>query len=79
MPMSLVEFESLPLDKDYSPANGEFGRFVKLEDDNETDSRLDNGVEALNNVIKAVNGVGRAIEGMNLNLSKRIASWTIPM
>jgi len=52
---------------------------VKLVDDNETDSRLDKGVEALNNVIKAVNGVVRAIEGMNLNLSKRIASWTIPM
>ena len=64
---------------DYSPANSEFGGFVKLVDDNETDSRLDKGVEALNNVIKAVNGVGRAIEGMNLNLSKRIASWTIPM
>jgi len=52
---------------------------VKLEDDNETDSRLDKGVEALNNVIKAVNGVVRVIEGMNLNLSKRIASWTISM
>ena len=67
---TLIQVSSI--DKDYSPANGEFSRFVKLVDDNETDSRLDKGVEAINNVIKAVNGVGRAIEDMNLNLSKRI-------
>ena len=67
---TLIQVSSI--DKDYSPANGEFSRFVKLVDDNETDSRLDKGVEAINNVIKAVNGVVRAIEDMNLNLSKRI-------
>ena len=67
---TLIQVSSI--DKDYSPANGEFSRFVKLVDDNEIDSRLDKGVEAINNVIKAVNGVGRAIEDMNLNLSKRI-------
>ena len=67
---TLIQVSSV--DKDYSLANGEFSRFVKLVDDNETDSRLDKGVEAINNVIKAVNGVGRAIEDMNLNLSKRI-------
>ena len=67
---TLIQVSSI--DKDYSPATSEFSRFVKLVDDNETDSRLDKGVEAINNVIKAVNGVGRAIEDMNLNLSKRI-------
>ena len=69
---TLIQVSSV--DKDYSLANGEFSRFVKLVDDNETDSRLDKGVEAINNVIKAVNGVVRAIEDMNLNLSKRIDS-----
>jgi acylphosphatase/uncharacterized protein YoxC len=60
------------IEKAYFAAGGEFIRFGKVVDENETDSRLDKGVEAISSMILAINGVTRAIERMDSNLSRKI-------
>jgi acylphosphatase/uncharacterized protein YoxC len=60
------------IEKAYFAAGGEFSRFGKVVDEDETDARLDKGVEAIGSMILAVNGVTRAIEKMDSNLSRRM-------
>ncbi|MGB5100028.1 MAG: acylphosphatase [Methanothrix sp.] len=60
------------IEKAYFAAGGEFSRFGKVVDEDETDARLDKGVEAIGSMILAVNGVTKAIEKMDLNLSGRM-------
>ncbi|MCK9440263.1 MAG: acylphosphatase [Methanothrix sp.] len=60
------------IEKAYFAAGGEFSRFGKVVDEDETDARLDKGVEAIGSMILAVNGVTKAIEKMDLNLSRRM-------
>lgn len=60
------------IEKAYFPAGGEFIRFGKVVDEDETDARLDKGVEAISSMILAINGVTKAIENMDLNLSRRM-------
>ncbi len=67
---TLIQVASI--EKSYYPAVGEFNRFGKLVDEDETDARLDKGVEAIGSMVHAVNGVIRAIENMDSNLSRRI-------
>jgi hypothetical protein len=67
---TLIEVSSI--EKAYFPAGDEFSKFVKVVDDDETDARLDEGVEAIGSMIHAVNGVTKAIENMDLNLSRRM-------
>jgi len=67
---TLIEVSSI--EKAYSPAREEFSKFMKFVDDDETDARLDKGVEAIGSMIQAVNGVTKAIENMDLNLSRRM-------
>jgi acylphosphatase len=67
---TLIQVASI--EKSYYPAVGEFSRFGKVVDEDETDARLDKGVEAIGSMILAVNGVTKAIENMDLNLSRRM-------
>ena len=67
---TLIQVSSI--EKSYYPAGGEFSRFGKVVDEDETDARLDKGVEAIGSMILAVNGVTKAIENMDLNLSRRM-------
>ena len=60
------------IEKSYYPAGGEFSRFGKIVDEDETDARLDKGVEVIGSMILAVNGVTKAIENMDSNLSRRM-------
>ncbi len=60
------------IEKTYSAAGGEFIRFGKVVDEDETDARLDKGVEAISHMIQAINGVTKAIENMDSNLSRKI-------
>jgi acylphosphatase len=60
------------IDKAYFAAGGEFIRFGKVVDEDETDARLDKGVEAISSMILAINGVTKAIEKMDSNLSQKI-------
>ena len=67
---TLIQVSSI--EKSYYPAGGEFSRFGKVVDEDETDARLDKGVEAIGSMILAVNGVTKAIENMDSNLSRRM-------
>jgi acylphosphatase/peptidoglycan hydrolase CwlO-like protein len=67
---TLIQVASI--EKSYYPAGGEFSRFGKVVDEDETDARLDKGVEAIGSMILAVNGVTKAIENMDSNLSRRM-------
>ncbi|MHB8119158.1 MAG: acylphosphatase [Methanothrix sp.] len=60
------------IEKAYFTAGGEFSRFGKVVDEDETDARLDKGVEAIGSMILAVNGVTKAIENMDSNLSRKM-------
>jgi acylphosphatase len=60
------------IEKAYFAAGGEFIRFGKVVDEDETDARLDKGVEAISSMIIAINGVTKAIEKMDSNLSRKI-------
>ncbi len=60
------------IEKAYFAAGGEFIRFGKVVDVDETDARLDKGVEAISSMIMAINGVTKAIEKMDSNLSRKI-------
>ena len=67
---TLIQVSSI--EKSYYPAGGEFSRFGKIVDEDETDARLDKGVEVIGSMIMAVNGVTKAIENMDSNLSRRM-------
>ena len=67
---TLIQVSSI--EKSYYPAGCEFSRFGKVVDEDETDARLDKGVEAIGGMILAVNGVTKAIENMDSNLSRRM-------
>lgn len=60
------------IEKAYFAAGGEFIRFGKVVYEDETDARLDKGVEAICSMIIAINGVTKAIEKMDSNLSRKI-------
>lgn len=68
------------VEKAYSPICGEFAKFGKLEDEGETDSRLDRGIEVMNAMLVAIKQVNTTLVGMNSNLGGKMmisaAKWT---
>ena len=60
------------IEKSYYPAGGEFSRFGKVVDEDETDSRLDKGVEVMNKMLVAINDVNQNLVKMNSNLGGKI-------
>ncbi|MDD2754748.1 MAG: acylphosphatase [Methanothrix sp.] len=52
---NLIQVSSI--ESEYSEPTGDFGKFYKLVDKGETDSRLDTAVSHLNNLIGAVNNL----------------------
>lgn len=60
------------IDKEYSPAGGEFDDFGKLVFKGETDARLDKGVEAMKEMIGAIKDVNKTLADMNSNLGGKM-------
>ena len=54
---TLIQVSSI--EKSYYPAGGEFSRFGKVVDEDETDARLDKGVEVMNKMLVAINDVNQ--------------------
>ncbi len=67
---TLIKVSSIK--KEYSPAKGEFDDFGKLVFKDETDSRLDKGIEAIRDMVDAVRDVDKTLVYMNLNLGGKI-------
>jgi acylphosphatase len=71
---TLIQVSSI--EKEYSPAGGEFDKFYKLVEPGETDSRLDTAAVHLKDLIVAVNNMnnnlGGKIDQMNDNLSGKM-------
>ena len=67
---TLIQVSSI--EKSYYPAGGEFSRFGKVVDEDETDARLDKGVEVMNKMLVAINDVNQNLVKMNSNLGGKI-------
>jgi len=60
------------VEKAYSPASGEFSSFGKIVADDETDSRLDKGIDVMNKMLVAIIDVNKTLVDMNSNLGSKI-------
>ena len=67
---TLIQVSSI--EKSYYTASGEFSRFGKVVNEDETDSRLDKGVEVMNKMLVAINDVNRNLVEINSNLGSKI-------
>jgi methyl-accepting chemotaxis protein len=67
---TLIEVSSI--EKAYFPAGDEFSKFVKVVDDDETDARLDKGVDVMNKMLVGINDINKTLINMNSNLSRKI-------
>ncbi|MCX6674239.1 MAG: acylphosphatase [Methanothrix sp.] len=60
------------VEKIYAPAGGEFARFGKIVNDDETDSRLDKGIDVMNKILVAITDVNKTLVDMNSNLGGKM-------
>jgi hypothetical protein len=60
------------VEKAYSPASGEFFGFGKIVADDETDSRLDKGIDVMNKMLVAIIDVNKTLADMNSNLGGKM-------
>ena len=60
------------MEKAYSPASGEFSSFGKIVADDETDSRLDKGIDVMNKMLVAIIDVNKTLVDMNSNLGGKM-------
>ncbi|VVB69416.1 Acylphosphatase [uncultured archaeon] len=71
---ALIQVSSI--EKEYSESRGDFGKFYKLVEKGETDSRLDTAASHLKDLLIAVNNMngnlGSKIDQMNENLSGKM-------
>ncbi|MGV8175533.1 MAG: acylphosphatase [Methanothrix sp.] len=67
---TLIQVDSV--EKDYSPARGEFAGFGKIVAGDETDSRLDKGIDVMNKMLVAIIDVKTTIVDMNSNLGGKM-------
>lgn len=67
---TLIQVASV--EKDYSPARGEFAGFGKIVAGDETDSRLDKGIDVMNKMLVAIIDVKTTIVDMNSNLGGKM-------
>ncbi len=56
---TLIQVASV--EKAYSPASGEFSGFGKIVADDETDSRLDKGIDVMNKMLVAIIDVNKTL------------------
>ncbi len=60
------------IDKEYSPARGEFDHFGKLVIKGETDARLDKGVEVMKDLLAGIKDINKTLADMNSNLGGKM-------
>lgn len=67
---TLIQVASV--EKEYSQARGEFAGFGKIVAGDETDSRLDKGIDVMNKMLVAIIDVKTTIVDMNTNLGGKM-------
>ena len=67
---TLIQVASV--ERAYAPASGEFAGFGKIVAGDETDSRLDKGIEVMNKMLVAIIDVNKTLVDMNSNLGGKM-------
>ena len=67
---TLIQVASV--ERAYAPASGEFAGFGKIVAGDETDSRLDKGIEVMNKMLVAIIDVNQTLVDMNSNLGGKM-------
>jgi len=67
---TLIQVASV--ERAYAPASGEFAGFGKIVAGDETDSRLDKGIEVMNKMLVAIIDVNKTLVDMDSNLGGKV-------